>query len=62
MKLGQTIEALMISSRQRTIPESHMADDVLKIIQDIADKCRKLVLHKKLFPTVSCVCLRNPMY
>jgi len=45
MKLCQRIKTLIMSSQQRTIPESHTADDVLKIM-DIADKCRKLVSHK----------------
>jgi hypothetical protein len=50
MKLGQTIKALILSPPQRTIPELHAAEDVLKIIWGIADQCRKLVSHKKYFP------------
>jgi hypothetical protein len=42
MKLGQTIEALVISSRQKTIPELHA------VIWEIADQCRKLVSHKNI--------------
>ena len=57
MKLGQTIKALILSPPQRTIPELHAAEDVLKIIWDIADQCRKLVSHKKNYLPQCHVCV-----
>jgi hypothetical protein len=56
MKLWQRIKALMISSRQKTTPESHMADDVPKIIWGIADQRRSSShIQKQFFPQTMCV-------
>ncbi len=57
MKLWQRIKTLIMSSRQKTIPELHAAEDVLKIIWDIAGQRRSSshIQNKIVFHAISCV-------